>query len=526
MMLTNNLARFLVFFIVLISFVSYIESNKHEKHAKHVKNEKQVQADSKVAKKGKKTNLANYKKTGKLMKIANKPPMLPEPILKTTKKQIVTDKPMISDKLRTFKLQTDKLLKSSKPSAILDTYQLEIVEPTAGSQLISNTTTTIEVSATPVNLNKALRVKESALTVVVRTSVICDATEVWFVETPLGVPQSVLLAADLSGGCSLIANVTDNPQYLPSAPVPVRFLVPLYLLSPTDNVLIYGEPVNFYLQASDLAQINATLRILCDNGVEAANVIPTNSNFNYKIPKILYGLCKISTPNVPYGYVPISPLTVEILPVIKFVEPQNGQVFPPGSSIVAKLVASSGQNPLVTVELTCQNALVASITRLLESNFVFAPSPKIYGNCVLSTNTLAPFDNEDSVEIVMQSSLNIVSPFNGMPVAAGGYYPILVKGSAGDGLVTANITGNCAIGGSFNETVTLGTPKQVQMGSNFRGKCTIIAEANAPYFSSATSTFVVLESLNPDEEARIARSFLLAGRILSLTKPFDIEENA
>ena len=61
------------------------------------------------------------------------------------------------------------------------------------------------------------------LTVVVRTSVICNATEVWFVETPLGVPQSVLLAADLSGSCSLIANVTDNPQYLPSAPVPVLF---------------------------------------------------------------------------------------------------------------------------------------------------------------------------------------------------------------------------------------------------------------------------------------------------------------
>ena len=523
MMLTNHLARLLVFSIVLISFVSFIAGEKHEKHAK---NEKQVQANSKVAKKGKKTDLTKYKKTGKLMKMANKPPMLPEPVQKITNKQLVTDKPMISNKVPTVKPQTDKLLKSSKPSAILDTYQLEILEPTAGTQLISNTTTTIEVSATPVNLNKTLRVKQSALTVTVRTSVICNDTEVWYVETPLGVPQSVLLAADLSGGCSLISNVTDDPQYLPSAPVPVIFLVPLYLLGPTDNVLIFGEPVNFYLQASDLAQINVTLRIACDNGVEAANVIPTNTNYEYNIPKIQYGLCEITTPVVPAGFVPIKPQAVEILPVIEFVEPQNGQVFLPGSSIVAKLVASSGQNPLVTVELACQNTTVASMTRMLESNFVFAPSPKIYGNCVLTTNTLAPFDNEDSVEIIMQSSLNIVSPFNGMPVAAGGYYPILVKGSAGDGLVTANITGTCAIGGNFNETVTLGTPKQVQMGSNFRGKCTITAVANAPYFSSATSTFVVLEPLNPDEEARIARSFLLAGRILSLTKPFDVEENA
>ena len=88
-----------------------------------------------------------------------------------------------------------------------------------------------------------------------------------------------------------------------------------------------------------------------------------------------------------------NPQTVEILPVIKFVEPQNGQVFPAGlprsspnsSPAVDRILSSLSNSPVKMPWWLRLQDCWNQISFLLRV-------PRFMGNCVLSTNTLAPFD--------------------------------------------------------------------------------------------------------------------------------------
>jgi hypothetical protein len=154
------------------------------------------------------------------------------------------------------------------------------------------------------------------------------------------------------------------------------------------------------------------------------------------------------------------------------------------------------------------------------STFSFAPSNEIYGSCVLSLAEVEGNYTEETVTVGYRSVLSFVLPKSGTIVLSGTTYDIQVIGTSGTSSVSVTVVGICQVGGSFIENVQLGFKTQVTLGESHQGICTLVATTLTPYFTPATTTIQAYTPLNPEEKARIAKSFVLTGRILDLTKPY------
>ena len=401
------------------------------------------------------------------------------------------------------------------------TAQLVIDQPGTQVPLVANTTVDILVSSTPIV--KALK---KANTVQIKTTFSCPNGVTTYVYSPLDVPNKFLVDPDLKGSCDMFSEAIDDPSYAPSVPVTIQAVVPMYYEGEIDNILYTGEVIDVFIRPSDNSTVPVTFQIECaPSGSKVVLEIISNTNNPLKLKADLTGQCVFSTPVVPQNYLPILPFEVTIEPTIKFLEPTQGQVYAAGTPIVAKLVASDGKNPIVTVQLSCEGSFVALQTRPVLSTFTFPPQPKIYGNCILSVDTSEPYYAEDTVDIKIQSSLIFKLPKDGQVIGTGAEYTILVEGSAGDSILTASVVGKCEVGGVFTQTVTLGVPKQVTMELGYTGRCTLTASVTAPFFTEAVTTVFVYQSLTPEEIAKAAQSFYLSGRVFSKTRPYLFNKN-
>ena len=99
-------------------------------------------------------------------------------------------------------------------------------------------------------------------------------------------------------------------------------------------------------------------------------------------------------------------------------------------------------------------------------------------------------------------------------------YDIQVDGTSGTSSVSVTVVGKCQVGGTFTEIVPLGVKTQATLAAGYQGLCALVATTSTPYFAPATTTIQAYTPLDPVEKARIAKSFVLSGRIFDLTKPY------
>ena len=402
----------------------------------------------------------------------------------------------------------ESLLKSSLLSRAAD--QLVISEPNNKTVLYANTTIVTLVQSTVQSLSKAL--------VETSMSFICNGVLSAIVNSTLGAPINYTIDPNIVGSCILIATAPNNPEYAPSEPTISVVKSPLYYEGDLDNILHTGEIIDNFIRPSNSARIQVSFLINCTSGNQFETVYWTNQSNFLTLPKNLIGQCTFSTPNVPIEYAPIDTFTVTIEPTISFVTPTEGQTFTAGSEITAKLIATNDGDPIVVVDLICNNVLIETKKQVLKSVFIFGPSDKIYGKCEMTVDTAEPYYTGNVVEFSILSALIFKNPTTGQVISAGSQYLLEVDGTAGNGQLIAAVVGVCE-SGSFTETVTLGQGKLVTMGPNINGKCTLTATVKAPYFTPATTIITVYQNLNPDEISKIAKSLTLLGRIFSLTRP-------
>lgn len=394
-------------------------------------------------------------------------------------------------------------------------YQLEISKPGTQFPLIANTTYEVLITAFPiVAMNKAF----NADPVQIRTTFDCAGIKKAFVFSLLDIQSTFVMDPELRGICIMFAEALNNPNYAPSVPVQITIETPLYYEGTLDNVLHTGEAIDIMVRPSDNSKVPVTFNIKCSSGSQVSFEIITTVNMPYVLPPQLTGDCTFTTPVVPQYYIPIDPVNVIIEPSIVFIEPTQGQVYPTGSTITAKLSSTNGGNPIVTVDLTCEGKLAASQTKALKSVFTFLPSTKIYGNCILSVDTMDAYYTGNTVDIIVENTLTFKLPKKGETILTGKPYTIQVDGSAGNGIVKAIVETNCEVGGTFTHIVTLGEASEFIMGAEFGGKCIMTATAEVPYFTKAVTTITVFQTLNPSEVSRVAKSLALNGRIFSKTR--------
>lgn len=398
------------------------------------------------------------------------------------------------------------------------TQQLVIIEPNSQTVLVANQTSTILIGTAQSKslLKSGHNIADNTVATV---STFNCSGQLFNVESTLGVQTEYTVDPALNGDCSIVAAVPNNPGFTPSAPIVVVVATPIYYEGDLDSTLHTGQTINNYLRASNDAPIQATLNISCTNGAYYQQVYSTNTNNFYTLPAQLTGDCTFTTPVVPQDYLPIVPFTVTIEPTILFTKPTENQTYQAGTPVIAELTSSNGGNPTVEVTLICNGLSVATLTQLLNTQFKFGPSQKMFGNCVLSVETSASYYTESTVNIAISSTMTFKSPTNGQAVGTGADYVIELVAKSGNGLVPVTVTGQCQQGGSFTQIVTLGRPERVTMGQEFSGNCVLTASANAPNFSKATTNIVVYSSLTPEQSSTFAKNVALSGRIFSLTKP-------
>ena len=394
------------------------------------------------------------------------------------------------------------------------TQQLVIVKPESSTPLVANTTSTLLIES-----KVALKAVNS---VIVRTTFICNGAEI-FVESVLGVPTDYIVDSRLNGNCVVRAEAPYNSeQYLPSDPIVVTVLNPLYFEGTSETAFHTGEILPIYVRPADNAKLNINFVITCGSVVKTIPIVTTTSTINYVLTPDLVGDCTFTTTNVPTDYIPITPISVTISPSIFFLTPAQNTMYAPGSTITATLTATDGASNLsVTVELTCDNVLVDSKTQNIKSTYSFAPQAQIYGQCVLSLGDVNGYYTEETVTVSYRSLLSFVLPKSGSVIVPGTNYDIQVDGTSGTSSVSVTVVGRCQVGGSFTEIVPLGVKTQVTLGSGFQGTCTLTATTSSPYFTPATTTFQAYTPLTPAEKAEVARSLALTGRILDITKPYN-----
>lgn len=403
--------------------------------------------------------------------------------------------------------------KSNFEKAAFAAQQLVISVPINASTLIANTTSKILIESQ--SLSKA------ASNVETRTTFSCNGVQ-FFVDSVLGVLTDYTVDPQISTSCVLVADTPLNPgQYLPSTPVYLTVLNPLYFEGTTETAFHTGEILPIYVRPADYAKLSINFVITCGSVIKSIPIITTTRTVNYVLTPDLVGDCTLTTSNVPSGYIPIEPISVTISPAIFFLTPAQNTQYQPKSTISATLTATDGNSNLsVTVELTCENNFVESKTQNIKSTFNFAPTDEIYGSCVLSLADVDGYYTEETVTVAYRSILSFVLPKSGAVVPPGSKYDIQVDGTSGTSSVSVTVIGNCQVGGTFTEFVPLGVKTQVTLGAGYQGICTLVATTSTPYFTPATTSIQAYAPLDPAEKARVAKSFVLSGRIFDLTKPY------
>lgn len=394
----------------------------------------------------------------------------------------------------------------------LATAQLIIVEPNASTILIANTTSTILIEA--LFSAKSMNVVETV------TTFNCNGVLI-SVTAPLGVATNYTVDPRLNGNCVIVADVPDNPNFSPSTPVVLPVLNPLYFEGTTETAFHTAETLPIYVRPADDAQLRINFVITCGSVVKSIPIITATKTLNYILTPDLVGDCTFTTTNVPTGYIPIDPISVTISPSIFFVTPVQNAQYNPGSAITATLTATDGnKNLIVTVELACENTLVSTLTQNIQTTFSFPPSNEIYGKCVLSLADVDGYYTEETVSVAYKSILSFNLPANGAVIPPGSDYFIQVDGTSGTSSVSVTVNGKCQVGGSFKVDVFLGVKTKFTLGEGYQGTCTLVASTSIPYFTPATTTFYAFTPLDPSQKAKIARSFVLSGRIFDLTRPY------
>jgi hypothetical protein len=238
------------------------------------------------------------------------------------------------------------MAKNQYEKKAIATQQLVIVQPNANTTLIANTTSTILIESQ--NLNKSMR--DAAIETV--TTFNCNG-EIISVTSSLGVPTNYTVNSSLSGNCIVFAEVPNNPEFQPSAPLVVEILTPLYFEGTSETAFHTSESLPIFVRSANDAKLNILFVITCGSAVKSIPIITSTTTIKYPLPSDLVGDCIFTTTNVPVGYIPIYPIPVTISPSIFFVTPTQNIQYPPGSTISATLIATDGNSNLsVTVELT------------------------------------------------------------------------------------------------------------------------------------------------------------------------------
>jgi hypothetical protein len=394
--------------------------------------------------------------------------------------------------------------------------KLVIIEPNANTTLTANTTSTILIESQ--SITKSLR----DAPVTTRTTFNCNGIII-SVESELGVPTNYTVDPRLNGDCTVIAEVPNNPNFIPSEPLQVEILNPLYYEGTDETAFHVGQSLPIFVRAADDAKLSIDFVITCGSVVKSIPIVTSTNTIFFVLTPDLEGDCTFNTPSVPANYIPIDTVSVTISQSIFFLTPAQNTQYAPGSTISATLFATDGNNTIdVTVQLTCNNILVESKTQNIQTIFSFAPNDQIYGTCELSIDD----DNlnyyaEEIVTVTYRSVLSFVLPNAGAVVPPGTIYFIQVNGTSGTSSIDVSVAVNCQVGGSFTETVSLGVSTSFTLGTQYQGICFLVATTtSAPYFSSAKTSIFAFTPLDPTDQSKIARSFLLSGRIFELTQPY------
>ena len=383
--------------------------------------------------------------------------------------------------------------------------QLIIINPLNNAILTANTTSSVNVTSS----NSPTAGSVTVTTTFDCTSGIFTVTSEINENTPFEVPSNA------SGTCSVSASATS---YTTSSIVTVFIDIPMYYEGTDENVLQSGQNISILVRPSNDAAFPTTFRIQCDNG--ASQNIPINTTITslYTLPSGLTGNCTFTTPNPPSPYLPIEPVEVEIDAVISFAFPSQNTVFSANTFVTTRPVTSDGSNPTVTVELTCNGTLAATLTGPANTEFRFAPNPLIYGSCVLSLSEIENYFTDSTVDIGYKVTLSFAAPIPGNVVATGLPYDVKVTGTTGTNSISVLVSVTCAVGGSFNYTVNLNVNEQATMPSGYTGRCNLVATVDNIYFSSASTFVTSYVPLTPEQSAKFSQSIAVFGGTIPLTQ--------
>lgn len=381
--------------------------------------------------------------------------------------------------------------------------QLVINQPVNNDILIANTTFTLEISSNPFTSGP----------VNITTTFSCTSG-VFTVYSDINDPTLFLVPADASGVCTVSSSAVS---YTTSDPITVFIQVPMYYEGTDDSIFHSGQLIDILVRPSNDAAFPTIFRIQC-GAVFKDISITTTIITQYTLPSDLTGQCNFTTPNPPTGYLPISPFEVEIIPSINFISPSNNTVYPAGATISIETQASDGSNPVITLELYCQNTIVSTLTQPSRSIFTFPPNPMIYGSCTVKIAELEDYYTDNILNISQLVTLKFAAPVQGAVAAVGIPFKVQVTGTAGTSSILVNVTGTCAVGGTFTRSVNLNQLTEFTLDPGYEGRCTLTASVNNdPYFSTATTFITVYVPISPQQAAEFAESVVLSKGVYDLT---------
>ena len=391
------------------------------------------------------------------------------------------------------------------------TEQLTVESPQTNDTLTANTTSTVVVSSSA--QTKAF--KQILVFVVFN----CTGGN-FVVTTPLGVETEYTVDPDVNGVCTVQAFVPDNPNYLPSPPVFPNILIPIYFEGPPQNTAFTGEEIEIFLRPSNNAVLPLNITFDCGGRIQKTfPVLTTIKPYFYTLPPLFTGNCTISSNTTIPGYLNFAPFEIIIYPAIFFLRPAPNSVFLPGSTILVNLLATNFVSDLtVTVELSCDNVLISSLTQNIRSTYSFSPGQDVSGSCVFSMVDVEGYFTEQIIPITILKLLTFVYPTPNELIVPGTTYNVQVNGDVPTGSVTVNIRGRCPVGGTFTESLPIGELATFTMGSQYLGFCTLTASADE--FADAIVPIQVFTPLDPAEIEEIALSLKLDGRIIEKTEPY------
>lgn len=390
------------------------------------------------------------------------------------------------------------------------TQQLSIESPTSDDTLTANTTSTVYVTSTPTKSFKQAQQE-------IATFIFACATGTFTVEAPVGVPTEYVVDPDVGGECQVVAKVLNNPDFLESPPVFPKVLIPIYFEGTRGTEFFTGEKISIFLRPSNNAILSIDFLIQCGALRKVIPIVTTVKPIDFFLPPFFLGQCEFSSITDLPDYVPFPKINVNISPAIFFLRPGPNTVIQPGENILVNLISTNLISDLtVTVELTCNDVFVTTLTQDIQSTYTFVPSADIYGSCVLSMGEVDGYFTEQTIPIVVLKALSFAEPEPFALIPPNTDYNIQVTGNVPEGSVDVTVVGTCQSGRSFTVNLPIGQSRTFRMGSEILGFCTLTA--SAPDFVDAFTQVQVFTPLTPEQIKAVALSLKLDGGIVATTE--------